>query len=99
MITIRKELSKDGAAREALLDLSFGAARFTKPSERLREGRRPADALAASDRGRLVGTARLWHVSAGPGHPALLLGPLAVHPDVRCRGIGSALMERALDDA
>ena len=42
---------------------------------------------------------RLWHVTAGPGRPALLLGPLAVHPEFRGRGIGAALMRRALADA
>jgi len=99
MIAIRKELSKDIAAREALLDLSFGGARFAKTAERLREGRLPAAAYTAVAESRLVGTARLWHVSAGPGRPALLLGPLAVHLDFRCRGIGARLMRRALHDA
>ena len=41
----------------------------------------------------------LWHVCAGPSRPALLLGPLAVHPDWRQRGIGAALVRRALADA
>ena len=101
MATIRKELVKDIGAREALLDLCFGEARFAKASERLREGRLPADGLsfAAVEGGRLVGSVRLWHVTAGPGRPALLLGPLAVHPDFRGRGIGAALMQRALADA
>jgi predicted N-acetyltransferase YhbS len=101
MITIRKELHRDVEAREALLDLTFGDARFQKASERLREGRLPAShlSLVASDRGRVIGTARLWNVSAGPSRPALLLGPLAVHPDHRCRGLGAALIERSLDDA
>ena len=53
----------------------------------------------ASDRGRVVGTARLWNVSAGPSRPALLLGPIAVHPDFRCQGLGGALVERSLDEA
>jgi predicted N-acetyltransferase YhbS len=98
---IRNERPSDIAAREALLDQSFGSARFAKASERLREGRLPAEGLSlvATDRGRLVGTVRLWHVSAGPGRPALLLGPLAVHPDCRNRGIGAALMTRAIADA
>jgi predicted N-acetyltransferase YhbS len=44
---------------------------------------------------RLVGTIRLWHVSAG-GIPALVLGPLAVDASCRCLGIGAALMRHAL---
>ncbi|MGH6768935.1 MAG: GNAT family N-acetyltransferase [Xanthobacteraceae bacterium] len=101
MITIRNERKTDATAREALLDVSFGESRWMKASERLREGRLPADELsfAATDRGRLIGTARLWHVSAGPDRPALLLGPVAVDPDWRGRGVGTALVERALRDA
>ena len=98
MVTIRDEAWKDVAARETLLDAAYGEARFTKTSERLREGRLPAAGLSlvAMDHGRIVGTVRLWHVTAGPERPALLLGPLAVHPEHRNRGIGSALMRRAI---
>jgi predicted N-acetyltransferase YhbS len=98
MVTIREEKFTDIAAREALLDEAYGAVRFTKTSERLREGRLPADGLSlvAIDHGRLVGTVRLWNVDAGPGREALLLGPLAVHPQHRNRGIGTTLMRRAI---
>ena len=67
MITIRRELGKDAAAREALLDLGYGAVRFSKVSHRLREGRLPAAGLAfvACDHGRFIGTVRLWDVAAG----------------------------------
>jgi predicted N-acetyltransferase YhbS len=101
MITIRKEFHRDVEAREALLDQCFGEARLQKAAERLREGRLPAQGLAftASDRGRVIGTVRLWNVSAGPSRPTLLLGPLAVHPDFRSQGLGGALMQHALDSA
>ena len=98
MVTIREEAFRDVAAREALLDAAYGDARFTKTSERLREGRLPADGLSlvAVDHGRVVGTVRLWQVTAGPGRAALLLGPLAVDPAHRNRGIGTTLMRRAI---
>ena len=98
MLTIRQEKSSDAAAREALLDAAYGPVRFEKPSERLRAGRAPARGLSfvAVEDGRVVGTVRLWEVSAGPDRSALLLGPLAVDPAQRRRGIGSALMRHAL---
>jgi predicted N-acetyltransferase YhbS len=99
MVTVREERPGDGAARDALLDVAYGPARFTKASERLREGRLPALALVASEGRRIVGTVRLWQVSAGRDRPALLLGPLAVHPSCRRRGIGSTLVQHALREA
>jgi predicted N-acetyltransferase YhbS len=95
MISIRTERPADVAAREALLDVAYGPVRFTKPSQRLREQREPALSFIAQENGRVIGTVRLWPVAAG-GRPALLLGPLAVHPDSRRRGVGAALMRRAL---
>jgi predicted N-acetyltransferase YhbS len=81
----------------ALLDACFGENRRMRTCQRLRDGRAPAEGLALSvvRQGRLVGTVRLWHVSAG-GVPALVLGPLAVDPSCRELGIGAALMNHAL---
>jgi predicted N-acetyltransferase YhbS len=101
MVTIRHERPSDVPAREELLDRAFGEARFAKTCERLRVGRMPAAGLSlvATDDGRVVGTVRLWHISAGFDRPALLLGPLAVDPECRSRGIGAALMNRAIAEA
>jgi predicted N-acetyltransferase YhbS len=94
---LRAERVSDVVAREALLDACFGEGRHTRTCQRLRDGRAPAEglALAALRKGRLVGTLRLWHVSAG-GVRALVLGPLAVDPMCRKLGIGGALMNHAL---
>ena len=102
MVTIRPEISSDYAAREALLNRSFGVKRFRKTSERLRSGRLPADGLAFSAvdaKGKLVGTVRLWDIIAGSAGPALLLGPLAVDCQMQGQGIGAALMSHALAEA
>ena len=94
---IRAERAADVAMREALLDACFGENRHGRTCQRLRDGRAPAAglALSAMREGKLVGTVRLWHVSAG-GRPALVLGPLAVDPAFRELGIGAALMHQAL---
>src|SRR3984885_12455954 len=97
---IRAERASDVVAREALLDACFGENRHTRTCQRLRDRRAPAEGLALSavrqgKQERLVGTLRLWHVSAG-GVAALVLGPLAVDPDCRDLGIGAALIHHAL---
>jgi len=102
-VAILAEQPADVAAREALLDRAMGPARRRKASERLRRGRRPAEGLAFVARnaaGAVVGTVRLWNVTAGEGGPAaLLLGPLAVEPSLKGAGIGSALMRHAIAEA
>ena len=98
---IRAERASDVVAREALLDACFGENRHLRTCQRLRDGRAPAEGLAFSavrqdgQKYRLIGTLRLWHVSAG-GVPALVLGPLAVDPSCRELGVGAALVRHAL---
>lgn len=102
MVTIRHELPSDAAPRHRLLDKAFGKARLRKTSERLREGRLPAEGLAFiahDEKGRFLGTIRLWDVIAGSAGHVLLLGPLAVDCRHHGKGIGAALMQRALNEA
>lgn len=99
---ITPELPADAPAREALLDRAFGPRRRAKTSERLREGRLPAEGLAFTardDDDRLIGTVRLWNIEAGAAGPALLLGPLAVDHRRRQQGLGAALMNHAIAEA
>src|SRR5688572_24027614 len=90
------------AAREALLDRAMGLNWKRKSSQKLRRGRRPSEGLAFVARdedGVLVGTVRLWDVATDDGRPALLLGPLAVDPQLKSAGIGKALMSHAILEA
>ena len=99
MITIRHETPRDVAAREALLDRAYRrrSASPRRPSACARAACRPrACRSSRTERGRIIGTVRLWNVAAGRRRPALLLGPLAVAPECRSRGIGAALMGHAL---
>jgi predicted N-acetyltransferase YhbS len=102
MVTIRTELPIDVVSRTRLLDKAFGKTRIRKTSERLREGRLPAEGLAftaTDDKGRVIGSLRLWSIIAGSAGPSLLLGPLVVDCKVQGKGIGSALMQHALNTA
>jgi len=100
MTIIRNETLADAPARERLLDIAFGDCRYSKTSERLREGRLPSEGLSfvACREGRVIGSVRLWDIAAG-AHPALLLGPLVVACDQQRRGIGAALIRHALKQA
>ncbi|MDA0701803.1 MAG: N-acetyltransferase [Proteobacteria bacterium] len=88
-------------AREALLDRCFGPARHRKTCELLRRDRNPASGLAFSllEGESLIGTLRLWHVTAGSAGPALLLGPVAVTPERQSQGLGALLMRHGLAEA
>jgi predicted N-acetyltransferase YhbS len=91
------EKPADVEAREALLNRAFGASRFEKTCERLRENRLPAAhlSLVGALNGRLVATVRLWHVAWSNGH-GLMLGPLAVDESCRSLGLGGLMMREAL---
>jgi predicted N-acetyltransferase YhbS len=100
-VTIREERAEDVAAREALLDAAMGEGRRRKSSEKLRARRVPAKRLsfvAEDASGRIIGSVRLWHVLAG-ATPVLLLGPLAVAPEMQGEGLGGKLMRRAIAEA
>lgn len=93
----------DHASVEHLLDLSFGSDRHTKTSYRLREGNEavPGLSLVVRDPGvGIAGTINFWPLCVGERQsPALLLGPLAVHPDRQGLGIGLLLMREGLGRA
>lgn len=99
-ITVEDTTSQDHEAIEHLLDLSFGSGRQSKTSYRLREGNTavPGLSLVVRDPGvKLAGTISFWPLAIGETQsPALLLGPLAVHPDRQGLGIGLRLMREGL---
>jgi len=99
-VTILPETADDAEAVERLHERTFGPGRYARTAFRIREGR--AHLLELSFTARigtlLVGSLRLTPICIGET-PALLLGPLTVEPPFRERGVGSALIKRALQDA
>lgn len=99
-LTPVEQKPSETAAIEDLLDQAFGLSRHAKTSYRLREGNNPVPGLSLvihdEDDG-LVGAISFWPISIGKNQtPALLLGPLAVHPQHQNQGIGMALMKEGL---
>ncbi len=99
-LTILPETADDGPAIERLHERTFGPGRFAKTAYRLRE--QAAHRLDVSFTARigtlLVGSLWLSPIRVGETK-ALLLGPLTVEPAFRERGVGQALIERALREA
>ena len=97
---IKPEPAAQAGAVERLYDDVFGPARFHKASYQFRDGVAPVKELSwiALEGDRLVGVIRYWPILVGEtGHPALLLGPLAIAPDKAGKGIGRALMFKTLE--
>jgi predicted N-acetyltransferase YhbS len=99
-LTILTEMEEDAVPIERLHERTFGPGRYAKSAYRLRE--KVAHRLELSFTARvgtlLVGSVRLSPIRVGKAK-ALLLGPLTVEPPFRERGIGYALIERALAEA
>jgi predicted N-acetyltransferase YhbS len=99
-ITILPETADDALAIDRLHERTFGPGRYARTAYRIREGIGHDLALSYTARigTLLVGSLRLSAVRIGDTR-ALLLGPLTIEPPFRDRGIGLALMRRALGDA
>jgi predicted N-acetyltransferase YhbS len=100
MLLILPERPADGAAIGHLLDHAFGANRHERTVYKLRPGAPiPQLALVAIEDGALVGSLRFWPVRLDRGAGGVLLGPLAVEPALRGRGIGKTLVRHGLEAA
>ena len=103
MFRILREKPDDSAEVEFLFDLAFAPGRTALSSYRLRDGVEPVAELslvARDDYDVIAGAIRYWPVRVGAaGTPALLLGPVAVHPTRQGEGLGALLIAESLDRA
>jgi predicted N-acetyltransferase YhbS len=99
-LTILPEKPNDADAIERLHERTFGPGRYVLSAYRLREHVEHLLELSFTARigTLLVGSVRQLPICIGDT-PALMLGPLTVEPPFRKRGVGRALLDRALDDA
>jgi predicted N-acetyltransferase YhbS len=99
-LTVLPETPADAVVIERLHERTFGPGRYARTAFRIRE--RAGHLIDLSFTARigtlLVGSVRLTPIRIGET-TALLLGPLTVEPPFRRRGIGLALMQRALAEA
>jgi predicted N-acetyltransferase YhbS len=96
-LTILPETADDALAIERLHERTFGPGRHARTAYRIREqlGHRLDLSFTARIGTLMVGSVRLTPIRVGET-VALLLGPLTIEPPFRERGIGRALIERAL---
>lgn len=96
-VELRVQTSADFELVDSFTDWVFGPGRFAKTAYRLRDGNPPVEGLGhlCMCDGRIIGSIIFSHITIGEA-PALLLGPLAVSPIFKNRGVGLALMRAGL---
>ena len=100
MFCVLPERPADAAAIDTLLDHAFGANRHERTVYKLRIGApMPELGFVAVADGALLGSLRFWPVALDHGVEGVLLGPLAVEPHLRGRGIGKTLVAHGLEAA
>ena len=103
MFRLLPETPEDGPEVEWLLDLAFAPGRGALSSYQLRRDVEPIAELkivARDEYDVLAGCIRYWPVEIGERHdPALLLGPVAVHPTRQGEGLGALLIIETLEIA
>src|ERR1700761_169334 len=99
-LTILAETGNDAQAIERLHERTFGPGRFVLSAYRIREHVDHVLDLSFTARigTLLVGSVRQLPIVVGETK-ALLLGPLTIEQPFRGRGVGGALLQRALGDA
>lgn len=98
MYQLTEETPADWWEVEALYDLCFAPGRELLSSYRLRDDVDPVRALclvARDELGVIAAVIRYWPIKVG-GAPALLLGPVAVHPTRQGEGLGALLIQESL---
>ena len=93
----------DPALVEALLDRAFEPERHTRTAYKVRQGTEwlPGLSFAALDSAEmLVGSIQCWPVALtdadGRAHPLIMVGPVAVLPELQGQGFGKALVSASL---
>jgi len=104
-VLIRPERPEDYAAIYALTEAAFadmehadGDEQDVTPQLRKKAGFRPELSLVAEREGQVVGHILFTEVAIG-GDAALILGPIAVPPELQGQGIGGALMQKGHEAA
>src|ERR1700710_1774629 len=99
-LTILAETASDAMPVERLHERTFWPGRFVLSAYRLREhvDHRLDLSFTAGTAPLLVGSVRQFPFLIGDTK-GLMLGPLTVEPPFRGRGVGRALLDRALKDA
>ncbi len=93
-IRVQSELDQERV--ETLVSLSFPDEHAGRAVWKLRPGKPICDlCLVASDYRNIVGSLRFWEITVA-GRSQLLLGPLAILPEVQGRGFGRALVSDGL---